>query len=667
VSRKQRPSEQNNHAREPSEGQQREQKLFRDGIEAETIETEEQIEEVHPTTHTAAGTAFEQDDGRHEAGRRDVELYIRTYNTLLRSSGEVSLKALVQVHYNIDSSLHPDARSPYPDMSAFIYSVLRLPASILYCNLVLLGQSEEMFQQQGYHVDTWESVTASARRRKWFYDGKETMAVYVASVSDTDDIVPILVGFQIEWNKMFYLLNADPTTMQLLETRLDHKSPVYTEITKVLRERLHIQPSDWRRLEVIWGDHLWENLRSIGQGRKSFSLRMLGGSHVGFVRATRKWWAPVEKLFDTLGLQNRPVYFVSSNTHSLVNLTSGFALNHQDALTEFALSGQDAYLTEECRKLQQGVVPGNWQNFLYFTARELAHTPSGKEFFAHRTHEAQERGIWTIGARHGLEIDAQVFELAKLRPTEIDPRCRMSGMDKLAQSEAVLLNIDYPLGMAAYRMLREIMENLSHIRGIYILGKAATLNGSIGDVMISNVVMDEHSQNTYWLDNIFTAQDVQPYLIYGSVLDNQKAVSAKGTYLQNRQYLDFFYSANFTVVEMESGPYLNAVYEDQYLTRYPMNDNINFARLPYELGILHYGSDTPYTRGKNLGAGSLSYFGMDSTYASAVAILRRIFENEIRVVRQQEELSGASITVPLAPALDGTVVEVEQGTEPRVS
>ncbi len=85
---------------------------------------------------------------------------------------------------------------------------------------------------------------------------------------------------------------------------------------------------------------------------------------------------------------------------------------------------------------------------------------------------------------------------------------------------------------------------------------------------------------------------------------------------------------------MECGPYLNAVYEDQYLTRYPVGENINFARLPYELGILHYASDTPYTRGKNLGAGSLSYFGMDSTYANSVAILRRIFENEIRDVQQ---------------------------------
>ena len=595
----------------------------------------ERAEAPYEMRRTVTDTYLEHGEGRHEAGKRDVELYIRTYNTLLRSSGEVSLKALVQAHYNIDSSLHPDARAPYPDMSAFIYSVLRLPASIIHCNLVLLGQSEDVFLQQGFHVDGWEAVTASARRRKWFYDGKETLAVYVASVSDTDDIVPILVAFQIEWNKMYYLLNADPTTMQLLETPMDVSSPVFAEITKVLRDRLHIPTDDWRRLELIWGDRLWKNLLMIGRQRKSFSMRMLGGSHVGYVRATRKWWTPVEKLLDTLGLQERPVYFVSSNTHSLVNLMSGSLLRRETELIRFAQSGQDTYLEEECRKLQEGMVPGNWQNFLYFTAREWMRTPGGKEFAKIRAREEQERGIYYLGARHGLEVDAQIFELAKLHQMEVDPRCRMPGMDKLEKSRAIILNIDYPLGMAAYRMLREVMENLTHIRGIYILGKAATLNGSIGDVMISNVVLDEHSQNTYWLDNCFIAQDVQPYLIYGSVLDNQKAVSGKGTYLQNRQYYDFYYRGNYTVIEMESGPYMNAVYEDQYLTRYPMGENINFARLPYDLGILHYGSDTPYTRGKNLGAGSLSYFGMDSTYASTVAILRRIFENEIRVVQQQ--------------------------------
>src|SRR5579863_4654215 len=269
VSRKNKNSHHSDHTPDPIDGQQQEQDdLLLVGTDSQPLS------DIHRLTHTVTSSAFEHEDEWHEAGKRDVELYIRTYNTLLRSSGEISLKALVQTHYNIDSSLHPEARSPYPDMSAFIYSVLRLPSSIIHCNLVLLGQSEDVFLQQGFEVDGWQSVTASARRRKWFYDSKETLAVYVASVSDTDDIVPILVAFQIEWNKMYYLLNADATTMKLLETPMDPSSPIFMEITKVLRERLHIKPDDWRRLELIWGEHLWENLQMIGRERKSFLLRM---------------------------------------------------------------------------------------------------------------------------------------------------------------------------------------------------------------------------------------------------------------------------------------------------------------------------------------------------------------------------------------------------------
>jgi len=565
----------------------------------------------------------------HEAGKRDVDMYIRTYQTLLRSSGEVGLKALVQAHYNIDSVLHPNARSSDPDMSAFIYTMLRLPLAILHCSRVLLGQSDEVFAQHGFQVEQWQAVTASARRRKWFFDGKNTLAVYIASVSETDDIVPTLVALQIEWNKFHWLLSADPTTMQLLESRVDRSSPVYAEITKVVRERLHVSLEDWRRLEVMWGDNVWTNLLALGRERKNFTLRMLGGSHVGFVRSTRKWWSPVAKLLDDLRIARRPVYFVSSNAHSLANLFSGTARRREEELTRFALSGADSFLADECRKIKEGRAPGNWQNFLYYAAREYQRTPAGQGFARSRPVEEQERGIWYIGARHGLEIDVQVFDLAKLRPDDIDPRVRVPGIERIAESRGVIINIDYPLGMAAYRVLREVFENLAQVRGIYILGKAATLNGSIGDVMISNVVLDEHSQNTYWLDNCFNVGDVSRNLVFGAVLDNQKAVSSKGTFLQNRAYLDFYYRSNYSVVEMESGPYLDAVYESLYMTRYPTNENINFAKLPFDLGVIHYASDTPYTRGKNLGAGSLSYYGMDSTYAATIAIARRIVETEL--------------------------------------
>ena len=188
----------------------------------------------------------------------------------------------------------------------------------------------------------------------------------------------------------------------------------------------------------------------------------------------------------------------------------------------------------------------------------------------------------------------------------------MEGLDRIIDSRAIVVNIDYPLGMQAYHILRRISESVVDLRGVYVLGKAATLNGRIGDVMIANAIFDEHSENMYWLNNCFRAADVAPYLRYGSVLDNQRAVAVKGTFLQNWQHLDFYYRESYTVVEMEAGPFLDALYEYSYPTRYPSGENINFNRLPLEVGLLHYASDTPYTRGRNLGAHQLSYYGMDS-------------------------------------------------------
>lgn len=213
----------------------------------------------------------------HDAGKREVDMYTRTYRSQLRSSGDIMIKTLYQAHYNIDSALHPHARETNPDMSAFIYSLLRLPPEVLRSNRILLGQSEEVFLQNNVPTDQWQPVKSSARRRKWYYDGKDTLAAYIASESDIDDIVPTLVALQIEWGKFHWLLNVDPTTMQLLESRVDRTSPVFAEITKVVRERLHIELEDWKRLELIWGDLMWPNLLIMGRDRKNMRIRMLGG------------------------------------------------------------------------------------------------------------------------------------------------------------------------------------------------------------------------------------------------------------------------------------------------------------------------------------------------------------------------------------------------------
>jgi hypothetical protein len=350
---------------------------------------------------------------------------------------------------------------------------------------------------------------------------------------------------------------------------------------------------------------------------------MLGGSQVSYARMTRRWWAPVAAELDRDGLGAAPLYFVSSNTHSLVNLLSGDARAREDELVAWVERAGPEDLREELAAFREERTAGSWDNFLYYVARNEAMANPDAQI---PRRAAENRvGIRHLGSRTALRVAAQVMPLAQLDPARMDPRLGDVDAEALRASGAMIVNVDYPLGLAAYNILREITEDRDTLRGVYVLGKAATLNADVGDVMISSTVYDEHSGTTYWLDNAFAFDDIAPYLRFGSGLDNQRAVTVRSTFLQNRDYLDLDYREAFTVVEMEAGPYCDAVYELSEADRYPAGAQVNMSKLPVDFGVVHYASDTPFTQARTLGARGMSYYGMDSTYATSIAILRRVF------------------------------------------
>jgi hypothetical protein len=546
----------------------------------------------------------------------EVELYQRTYNTLLRSSGETALRVLESSHRAMGSSLHPLADSDEPDLGAFIYAIRRLPDGIAGADLVIMGQEAEVFARNGIVIDEWNEADAPARRRRWYDGGDGMHAVLLASASDVDDLIPTLVAFQIEWNKV------------RVRQRAAGWPPEHEPTPEECAEALSGSVDDWVRLREAWGHRFDQRLRLIADRRMNLRVRMLGGTQVGYARMTRRWWSPVHDQLASERLTGAPMYFVSSNTHSLVNIATGVAREREESLVRFVETlPEDDILREELAAFREGRAVGSWENFLYFVARLYfdSHGPEGREA---RRRSEQESGVSHLRSTTALRVPAQLLPLAKLHPERLDPRLGDVDADALRSSEAVIVNIDYPLGVAAYNILREVAVDTAGLRGVYVLGKAATLNADVGDVMLSSVVHDEHSGSTYWLDNAFGVDDLAGDLRFGSGLDNQRAVTVKSTFLQNRAYLDFYYREAFTVVEMEAGPYCNALYEIADADRHPVGEAVNFSKLPVDFGIIHYASDTPYTQARTLGARGLSYYGMDSTYASSLAILRRVLRLE---------------------------------------
>lgn len=556
--------------------------------------------------NTASGGGPDRASGLSD----DVQLYHRTYSTLLRSTGETRVRVLEPSHIAMNSSLHPQAASDEVDLGAFLYAVRRLPDQIAEARLIVLGQEQRQFSDAGFDLEAWPKAEAPARRRLW-HVGDGTLAVLLASSSDVDDLIPTVVAFQIEWNKIRARLRSCGSA----------ESPTDPE---GLAQAIGGTVDDWQRLRESWGERFDERLTGMLPGHRcDLRVRSLGMNYVGYARLTRNWWRPVRGAMVTEALHERPIYFVSSNAHAMVNLMTGIARDREGELLRHVERYGPDDLRLELERIRNGRSSGSLENLLYFAARGASERDPEARIAAER-----QAGIIDIVPSGALRVPAQVIPLDRIDPAGVDPRLGPIDAAALAKSDAVIVNIDYPLGASAYNILREITVDVSRLRGVYVLGKAATLNADVGDVMISGVVHDEHTRTTYWLDNAFTVEDLQPDLRYGTGLDNQKAVTVRSTFLQNRDHLDFYYREAYTVVEMEAGPYCAAIHELSDADRHPVGEAISLTRPPVDFGVIHYASDTPYTQARTLGARGLSFFGMDATYAGSLAILRRILNRE---------------------------------------
>ena len=570
----------------------------------------------------AAGT------GSRPAGRDAVELFVRSYQTLLRSTGEVRVAGLLEPYMAMAPSLHARVHDPLPDAAAITYFGLRLPASMAKVRLVLLGASLETMAARGVpDIGRWVPQIAPARRRRHFFDGHDRLAVLVSSPSDLDDIIPALVAYELEWNKLHELLNRSHALRRLIE-RAAERGPEAGDAQRLARE-LQLSEAEIERLAIVWEGRPWELLARIAERRKKLAVRMLGGTWNDYERAVERW---IEYVTENVppDLTQRPVYFVSSNMHSLANLVSGAALARQAEIIDYIRQSDSELLRAEYEAITADRVRSSLENFLYYAAKKYLSDPRNAEAAAAFDASEQAAGITTLRVPFGPDVDAQVIELSKLRADGIDPRLAdLPDLDRLGLSDAVIVNIDYPLGQTAYFLQRALARKVGALLGLYVMGKGATLTGRIGDILLCNIVTDERTATTYLLHNAFNAEDVERYLVYGTALDNQRAASARGTFLQNWGDLDSLHRAGNNLVEMEMGPYLDAFSELVLPERAARGEVVNLVGAPIDLGFVHYASDTPYTKGQTLGERNLSYFGMDSTYAAALAIARRIFNMEV--------------------------------------
>ncbi len=372
--------------------------------------------------------------------------------------------------------------------------------------------------------------------------------------------------------------------------------------------------------------------------RLSLRVRMLGGTHTGYARLTRRWWTPVSAELAVEGLHRAPAVLRQ------LELAQPREHRHRDRPRARGRAGGVRRAARRGRHPAPGAdrVPRGPQRGLVGElpvlrrAAVLLRARAPRPAAERRAGEQRERRH--PSAQHDRAPGARPGHLAgRARPRahSIHGSAR-STPAALAASGAVIVNIDYPLGVAAYNILREVAVDRTALRGVYILGKAATLNADVGDVMISNVVHDEHSGS-----HLLARQRVQRRRPRGRPALRHRASTTSGRSRSRARSSRTARTSTSTTARRSPSSRWRPARTATRSTRSPTPTAIrparpiNFSKLPIDLGIIHYASDTPYTQARTLGARGLSYYGMDSTYASSLAILRRILRLEGRAPKRR--------------------------------
>lgn len=533
---------------------------------------------------------------------QDNPLYqhLRSYRTALKSTRELTIHSLTSSYLRLNSILHPQANNPNVlDLPAFAYCLARLPSCIHQVHQIVLGQTEEIFTQAGYSFAHHREVTARARRRFMFYSqSKHNLACYITSVSDLDDLVNILIAYEIERNKLHQLLKTQ-TLAQILP-----------------------KPEDLALFLQLLGPQAKAVLQHLKDTPCQLKIQLLAGSWVDYTKTSQKWWKELAKTLDPIHISHLSLYFVSSNSHSLLNLITGQALAQEKEILKH-LEKTQPQLLQTYAQIQNGESLLKKEDFLYYASRFCLKESWWQDT---QTKLTKRLGIQVFKSSY-LDLSVQLIPISALTNPRLDPHLKITHPAKLNHDKSYILNIDYPLGFTAYHLLAELMENTAQLKGLYVLGKAAVLNGELGDLLVPRLVYDEHSQNSYLFHNCFN-HDLPFTNLQGSILTNQKAASVLSPLLENDQLLQDYSQNNITVIEMESGPYLSAVAEATYDQRLPQNTIIDLNNAPFDIGILNYASDTPYSQTKNLGMRALDLQGAEPTYLASRAILNRIITLE---------------------------------------
>ncbi|WP_319422915.1 DUF6909 family protein [Pleurocapsa sp. FMAR1] len=538
-------------------------------------------------------------------------LFVRGHYKPGGVSGSALSEALLTLQPEIYGSM---ADGEKVELDGLAYVTARLPKGIERCRFIKLIAAE------GYNNSSFEKIVPAKRRRNCYQVDEETMLIEVTrGRSEIYDILTHLTFIYIEADKIraHALDDGHPTQewLKLEKIVLEHSAGSSIEEAEIREQAISYtstllgrtfeetlaaerrffqgEPYNNSLFQIVYwlGRVAIEEMQHNCDRQVTFSsaLRERIGNHIH----GEKWATEVKKFLWLHNLWQRPLHIISANLHSILNCLYAFP----------ALK----YRLEKEETIEK-------------IARELS-LPENATLNQEVLEFALQKGMYFLEDRAGTNIHVQIFDISLLPLDLLSPELKVNRA--LVEAEPVILVMDYAFGEQAFELFDELLkpyktEGISQKLNLYsisVMGKAGTLVGNRGDLMLPTAHIFEGTADNYPFNNDMSQSDFEQVEI---PVHEGALLTVLGTSLQNADVLEYFRSSSWNVVGLEmEGAHLQKAIQAAAKIRKSINENVI-------LRYVYYASDNPLMTNATLASGSLGQSGVKPTYAIALKFLQKI-------------------------------------------
>lgn len=552
----------------------------------------------------AFGTMLRDDQGIFSAFENFTVNVIRSI-----SQGEFSIDTILPFYRKLSPVLHPGVSGSEIDFTALIYAVRRLPDNLTRTFSYLL--TDDLPTEFPQPDNIFKKIPSKARRRNiWEMLPGKNMALIRSGMSDLFDILTCLCVYAVEAKKMrLKLHNPKLITLLMKDLKENAGSPALT------LEKLHFTENEVKSLTDIWGADTPDKLKDIVRHRERLSFnvrrRVMNYNSRRMQIWTRQIGLAARELLGMLPNElpaDFEVHIISSNSHSVTNCLNPFLIKQKDEIFSWA-------------KKENNPLPGEqWYNnydLLYALAKYYFQANPEQ---MPGVNTEKKLGMVRLNETASTGIEVQLYDLKKFSGEACDP-----GIGEIPDNRRIIIiNIDYAFGEQA----EDIIQNLifmfgRNLKSINIMGKAGSLVGNRGDVLLPSGFIEQTSDTFHPISNsvLNDYENLKSRLPERDVYTGQ-LLTVAGTLLQNKMMLNFYHNLwNCVGLEMEGFYYYRQILKSIQLGVLPENLDLRF---------LYYVSDLPLEKHINLSAPLLASEETPPLYAITRYILSSIFkENNV--------------------------------------